>query len=295
MSMSGRSIKLFLVDGSPSGLITAEIGQWTGKAIVAPRQHLEKLVKREEAQRTGVYILSGPDPERDGVERVYIGEGEGVISRIKSHDQNKDFWKRVCIFTAADENLTKSHIKYLESRLVEMTKAAGRAVLDNGNVPARSGLPESEQADMETFLDQMRILLPVLGFHLLEPSAAKKLAENPEAGSPVFEINGVGVKAIAQEIEGEFVVRKGSTARLEGVPSWTAGKSTRDRLVKEGVLQISPSNPEHYAFMDDYAFTSPSLAAATVLARNTNGRIEWKVKSDGKTYAQWQEGEGQGS
>jgi hypothetical protein len=31
----GRQIKLFLVDGSPAGIITAEIVMWTGKAVRA--------------------------------------------------------------------------------------------------------------------------------------------------------------------------------------------------------------------------------------------------------------------
>lgn len=33
----GRSIRLFLVDGSPSGLLTAEIMNWTGHVLTGPR------------------------------------------------------------------------------------------------------------------------------------------------------------------------------------------------------------------------------------------------------------------
>jgi hypothetical protein len=35
-SRSGRAVKIYLVNGIPSGVITAEIMNWTGKFTVAP-------------------------------------------------------------------------------------------------------------------------------------------------------------------------------------------------------------------------------------------------------------------
>ena len=58
--------RLFLVDGTPSGVITAEVMNWPGKAVASPRSRFADLVRREEATRTGVYIMVGPDPERVG-------------------------------------------------------------------------------------------------------------------------------------------------------------------------------------------------------------------------------------
>jgi len=34
---TGRSIRLFLVDGTPNGLLTAEITNWTGHVLTGPR------------------------------------------------------------------------------------------------------------------------------------------------------------------------------------------------------------------------------------------------------------------
>lgn len=59
MRRVGCTLKLFLVDGSSTGVITAELGNWSGKALVAPRTALPDLIKREEASRTGVYLLMG--------------------------------------------------------------------------------------------------------------------------------------------------------------------------------------------------------------------------------------------
>ncbi len=80
--MNGRSIRIYLVDGDASGLLTAEVMNWSGKMLVSPRTKLAELAKREEITRTGVYILAGPDPENPMGEVVYIGEGDNVFKRL---------------------------------------------------------------------------------------------------------------------------------------------------------------------------------------------------------------------
>ena len=61
--MKGKTILMYLADGEPTGLLVAEIRNWTGKVLVAPRSQLDQLSKREELRRTGVYLLVGPDPD----------------------------------------------------------------------------------------------------------------------------------------------------------------------------------------------------------------------------------------
>jgi hypothetical protein len=102
----GRSIRMFLVDGSPTGLIIAEIVNWTGKVIVVPRAALASFLKRKEALNTGVYILSGQDPDDPFRSRVYVGETESVGQRLRQHDsdEQKDFFDRAIVFVSKDEN-----------------------------------------------------------------------------------------------------------------------------------------------------------------------------------------------
>jgi hypothetical protein len=135
--------------------------------LVAPRSRLGEALSRNEPQKTGVYCLVGDDPEQPGKSRVYIGEGDCIADRIKSHakDESKDFWTRVCFVTSKDTNLTKAHARYLESRLVELTRSADRA-----NVPSPKALPESDIADMEYFIAQMQVVLPVVGLDFLRPN-----------------------------------------------------------------------------------------------------------------------------
>src|SRR4051812_2600437 len=81
----GRTLKLYLVDGTPAGVITAEFGVSSMRAAVASRTALPELIRREEASRTVIYLLLGPDPNLPGRQLVYAGEGDQVRTRLASH------------------------------------------------------------------------------------------------------------------------------------------------------------------------------------------------------------------
>jgi hypothetical protein len=140
----GRTIQLFLVDGVPNGLIIASIHGWTGSVLVASQATFDRLRARPEADRTGLYILFGPDPEDALSMRAYIGEADCVRERINQSAENRAFWETAVIITTSDEALTKGDIRYLEARLIELASDAGRVKLDNGQAPKadRRRLPE---------------------------------------------------------------------------------------------------------------------------------------------------------
>lgn len=173
-----------------------------------------------------------------------------------------------------------------------MVSSAGRARLANNTFPAPTPLPEADVADMEFFLEQLQMMLPVIGFSFLQRKpVAKPDAGGGLAGSPMFRIESVGVKAEAREIDGEFVVLKGSTARKEEAQSWASFpnyRSLRSELIESGKL-VDGTEPNVYVFAEDVPFASPSAAATVVRAANTNGRREWKEVSTGKSYAEWKE------
>ncbi|MGJ3263418.1 MAG: GIY-YIG nuclease family protein [Salinarimonas sp.] len=293
----GRTLKLFLVDGSPSGLITAELGNWSGKAVVAPRTLLPDLLRRDEALRTGVYLLVGDDPELEGIQRVYVGETDAMRDRLRVHDRDErmEFFSRVCFLVSKDQNLTKAHGRYLESRLIKAIREAGRAALHNTNEPDFRGLPEPEVADMEGFLDEVQILLPALGFDLLQPQEAN--ARTPQgvvthgtAASEeiVFNLEIKDIAARAVQRGGEFVVLAGSTAAIKETPSAADHiKSKRQALRQAGVL-VEVDGGKLLRFTRDHAFKTPSGAGMTVAGRSVRGPTEW-VSSNGRTYAAWRD------
>ncbi|OOC50681.1 GIY-YIG nuclease family protein [Thioalkalivibrio versutus] len=294
----GRSIRLFLVDGTPHGLLTAEIMNWTGHVLSGQRTKLSELVKRPECGRTGVYFLVGPDPDNGLRPLVYIGESDDVGMRLKQHNRpeekgGKDFWEKACLVTSKDPNLTKAHVKYLESLLIQSAGEVGRCKLVNGTAHEYINLPESDRADMAFFLEQIRTILPVLGFDFLSEQRKTPSNEGPGEGGPesspvfVMEIASHGVKARAQEVDGQFFVLSGSIAREKWVSEHTSYRALYEQLKADGVLKVDESGKTR--FSAEQAFSSPSAAAAIVSGRPANGRTSWCVEGSGQTYAAWQD------
>ncbi len=271
---------------------------WTGKATVCPRSQLAELASRDEVRKTGVYILAGEDDDNPSQEIIYVGESENVLDRLKIHnnDPKKDFWIKTFIFTNKDDNLTKGHVRYLESRLIQIAGEAKRAKFENSTNPDYTLLPESDIADMEYFIEQIKLLLPVLGLTFALPlsTLAKnqdkfKPASEIQIESPLFKMSYAGVEAYAQEINNEFIVFKDSTVRKTETPSLSkAIKEKRGRMVQSNVL-IQSSQNDFWVLSENLPFSSPSGAASFVGGASLNGRIDWKVKDSSQTYAEWQE------
>ncbi|MFF6539281.1 GIY-YIG nuclease family protein [Pseudomonas aeruginosa] len=203
------TIKLFLPLGDPKRVRTAEISNWSGKAIAAPRSDLDRLLNRRELLQPGVYLLLGEDPD-SGKQVAYIGEAEVVLDRIKQH-RSKEYWNSAIVFVSKDENLTKAHIRYLEGRIIELASQVGRYSLINAN-NSGSRLPESDQHDMEVYLERIGQLLPVLGSELLTP--VKPVAELLQP-TEVLVSKIKSAEARGMRSPNGFVVLAGSTAILQ--------------------------------------------------------------------------------
>lgn len=294
--MSGKQIRLFLVDGTPGGLTTAEITNWTGHVLSARRSDLADLLRREESQRTGVYVLLGDDETAIGDTRCYIGEADVVADRLRYHQREKDFWDRVVVVTSKDTNLTKSHGRYLESRLITLAKEAARVTLDNATAPPLPGLPEADASDMDYFIAQLQIVLPVLGVNAIRTRSAKQASGADSTGttSPVFRLrqDKLGVAAQAQQIDGEFTVLMGSVvvARWHGVgkaestqKAYAGYRAQHEQLLGEGAIVVENGRGR---LTRDVVFSSPSTAGAIALGRSCNGRRELIAGSE--TFGSWE-------
>lgn len=290
--MSATTLELFFIDGKPDGMLTAEVFGWTGHILVAPRTRLPEALKRKESSYTGVYILLGEDNEEA---LAYIGEGESIAARIKSHDAKKDWWTRAVLITSAANNLHKAHVQYLESRLVQEGIAAANIKLENGTNPSLPSLSEAAQANMESFISQLLMVLPAIKVDLFTSKAkpdkpSDKEEQRKSSESPIFELTlkKEGIVATAVLEDGEFVVQKGSLARA----TYIGDRSEKsyywkhyDKLVEQGILV---DQDKHKVFTKSYAFPSTSAAGAVCNGRSTAGPIAWKVKGTKKTYKEWE-------
>lgn len=294
--MSGKQVRLFLVDGTPGGLTTAEITNWTGHVLSAPRSDLADLLQRPECARTGVYVLLGDDVDAVGGTRCYVGEADAIAERLRSHERKKDFWDRVVVVTSKDANLTKAHGRYLEARLVSLARAAARVELTNGTAPGLPQLPEADVSDMEYFVNQLQIVLPVLGVNAFRVRDTARSTSAPAShASPVFRLTNArtGVDSRAQQIDGEFTVLAGSvvtpTVRQSSrysdstTRAYAAYQAMHAKLIADASIVIADGVGK---VTRDIVFNSPSTAGAIVLGRSCNGRVSW-VSEQG-TFGEWE-------
>jgi len=276
----GKTIKIFLIDGDPNGRMSCELSNWSGKAYKIPRINIKDCIDREDLISTGVYLLFGKNEEDK--DQVYIGEAETIIKRLNQHLTQKDFWHETIVFISKDENLNKAHIKYIENRLFEIAKNANRYKIENTVTPTQSSISESDRAEMEEFIEYIKLLVNTLGHKVFEEKREFKQKQKQE----IFFIKAArGADAQGEPTSDGFVVFKGSKAAATIVNSLPqAFKNLRESLLNKGVLS---SNEELYEFTEDYIFSSPSTAAVIVMGRNANGLIEWKLR-EGKTLKEFE-------
>lgn len=289
---------MFLADGTSTGIITAEIMNWTGHVVTGPRSRLGELLKRDETSRTGVYFLVGEDPET-GEDMVYVGESDDVAKRLQNHsrDAQKDFFGKVAIVTSKDQNLTKAHVRFLESHLIRLAVSSGRLKVANGNSPDAPALPEADVSDMEFFIEQVKLILPVLGLDFLRTrNAPKSSALTGEQGletesvAHFFTLVGRrdGIEARAYESDGEFIVLAGAKVRghWASKSSYNSGyKLKLENLIERGAIEEADG---HWVTTEDLVFSSPSAAAAIAFGRSSNGREAWVHEATRKTYNDFQ-------
>jgi hypothetical protein len=244
--------------------------------VSGPRAEFDGVLGRDESEKSGIYLLTGVDPE-SARPAIYIGEAECIKDRIKGHI-DRDFWNQATFFVSKDENLTKAHIRYLEGKLIELAKSTGRALVTNGQ-SSGARLPEADRAEMEIFLEKINQLLPVLGIDLLVPMAGVGVqpAKRQELHCEIK-----GLRASGFRIPNGFLVLKGSEAVLTERPSskkWPWTRNLRQKLKDEALLA---AKGDRLVFNSDVEFSSPSAAAAVIHGGHANGLTAWK-DAKGKT------------
>lgn len=273
------SINLFLKDGDPEGLrIITQLNK-TGVGVVFNRSTFTESRKDEHFDKPGVYVLVGALDDST-LPAVYIGEAENIRERLINHNSKLDFWDKAIFFTTSNNSLNKAHVKYLEAKLYAIAQENKSCTIKNTQVPKKAILSAQDEAYAESLLADMLMIFPIVGLSVFEK------VKKPKSKNKILHITGKGLTGTGYESASGFVVCKGT--QVYGNEAKSIHKSTsfiRTDLITQGVLA---KDGEHYVFTQDYSFTSVSSAAAVVLARTANGRIEWKDKS-GKTIKQLQE------
>lgn len=285
MAVRGKSINLFLMDGTAVGRIKCTLANWTGVAYKIPRTELDKCKERDDLKQTGVYFLFGTS-DQTGENVVYIGQagirknGEGILYRLIEHKRNpdKDYWTEAIVFTTSNNSFGPTEISYLENRFVGMATEAGRYLVKNSNDPTMGNITEEKESELEEFIDYAKIVMGTLGHKLFEALAEKsstpKVKEINDDELTLFmkrnsRKSGKLIEASCKQTREGFVILKGSlieTIDSESIPPGIKERRLKAKIDKHGILQ------------ENVLVNSPSYAAAFVIGGHANGLIEWKTE-----------------
>ena len=272
-------IRVFVPTGDPDGLRIVEKSNWPGVGVVFNRTNYKEVVGRNEFDKTGVYVLIGTSDDSI-LPTIYVGEGDPVKNRLNQHYGKKDFWDWAVFYVAKDDSLNKAHVQHLEAQLLRLARVAKQCKLDNGQEPLPPTLSEAETAFVESFLQDILSIFPLLGLGVFEKT------ETTKKPTEMLIIEAKGIKASGYEDAKGFIVVKGSQLVKEEVPSIHQYMSTlRKDFLAQGVIV---DNGLYFVFTQDQVFNSPSTAAGVIQGRTANGRKDWR-NSEGKTLKELQE------
>ncbi|MCB5916741.1 GIY-YIG nuclease family protein [Lachnospiraceae bacterium 210521-DFI.3.101] len=273
----GKSIELFLVNGTADSLITAELSNWNGKAIKIPRIEVSAC-NRDDIKQAGVYFLFCK--EDNGKDSVYIGEAENVKERLVQHlrdaqaEKEKYYWNTAVIFIGRD--LNKALIRYLENRFVEIARKCNRYEVLTKNTYKNTVLKESQVASMEEFVDNVKVLINALGYKVLDAYTNAIPKEDAVGETEKKEDLKLYLERVIKnigKIEAQGTITSEGFIVLKGSQISPVDDSTVPDTIKE---QRRTSNIVDGILQNDMLFSSPSGAAMFVVGKSDNGLTRWK-------------------
>lgn len=266
----GKSIELFLANGTADSLITAELSNWNGKAIKIPRIEVSDC-KRDDIKSAGVYFLFCK--EEDDSDSVYIGESETIQERLNQHirdynaDKEKFYWTTAVIFLGRD--LNKALIRYLEDRFVQIARESKRYKVLTKNTYGKTVMKESQTAAMEEFIDNVRILINALGYKVLEPTVHSDPNSTVDDETLFLNLGNASGKGMVTT-EG-FVLFAGAVLNEK-----TSEKSLSKGAATLRKKHLASNKLKDFVTTEDILFSSSSAAADFVTGYSVSGPATWK-------------------
>jgi len=264
-----RTIQIFLPNGDPSSIRIAEQTTSIIRLIEVPRSDIADFLRMPESNQVGLYFLVSGESK----DELYIGQSGEVGNRLSQHHKNeKKDWERALVLVSLTNNLTQTHVLYLESLSIEKARHCQRYELSNGNSGQKPHTPIPLKADCDEIHEIGSLLLATLGYPIFEPLTEK----TPSKTEQEFICNRTGVNAKGIYTNEGMVVLKGSSA------PFTTKRKTKARLVEQRKALIAKGvlkqESDRVVFQRDYLFKTPSGAACILLLSSSNGWVDWKTE-----------------
>ena len=281
----GKTLQLFLMDGTVAGRIKGTVMNWTGIVFKIPREDLNKCKNRTDLNQDGVYFLYGSNGNK---ETVYIGQagsrknGKGILNRLMEHAKSadKDFWTEAVVFTTSDNTFGPTEISWLENKFCNLAINAAQCEVKNGSDPSPGNITEEKESVLEEWAELALLVVGTLGYRVFEPARRVIKIEDKPAEKPdnifylqrhIKKFNRTARAQMRYDGENNFVVLKGSEIITEDTPNQISSNLKKlrhsDKVSGNGILK------------EDVTFTSASTAAQFVLGKTSNGLVDWKNKN----------------
>ncbi|SNT70856.1 GIY-YIG nuclease family protein [Psychrobacter sp. LV10R520-6] len=307
MSPQAKTIQIFLPQGNPRGIRSAEMTTRTVRVIEVPRMHIKDFLTMSDALQVGLYFLVGSH-ELNGLPQLYIGQTGELRRRLDEHNKTKDSWEweRAFVMLSTNNTITQTHALYLEYKAIETAKNAERYELLNGNNGMLPHAPAPLKADCEELFYTLNILLSTLGQPIFESLSINNNMAHSDESSPVvdaknsidigtaptqasptkpepmmFYCKTQGTSAKGYYDNDGFVVLSGSLIRKRAIASassWAINK--RDEML--AAKKLIGRDSEFYKLTENLLCKTPSGASDFVLGSSSNGWNIWK-NFDGHT------------
>lgn len=153
--------------------------------------NLDEYEDHEELQFAGIYFLTNSSVDDP---RIYIGQagerttGSGLLTRIREHNRNKEFWDTAYLIAPTDDSWEATELKYLEHTFYQLALKANRYTLENGNVPPSGKIAREKRISLRGLVAEILLMLRASGHGMFDSPIGLKNIEskrpNPELISP---------------------------------------------------------------------------------------------------------------
>lgn len=268
-----KNINLLFLDG-PLGRTKGTISNWTGIGFNIPRSYVELCGDRQELTYSGIYFLLGND--EDGNDTFYVGQADvrknkkGVLNRATEPHPEIDYWHTVVTITTKDNSLSGTKISYLENKFFNEAKNANRYLVKNLKEPSLGNPSEEEEAEMDEFIDYVKLLVRGFGYKFFEPISKPKQTKEKVL---TYKFKGLVANGMLSD-DGFILLKKSQLVDIKD-----AAPSLRDYI--KDLRETHKSKIKDNVLQEDLLLNSPSQAAMFCCLSPVSGNIAW-VNSEGK-------------
>lgn len=198
-----KTIHTILYDDVLDGSKIIEMDNCVCQLSVIRRGYTEFIKDmKEELSKPALYILLNRETRK-----AYVGETDVFFKRIANHTANKEFWDEALAFTANDNSLTTTEVKYLESLSYETAKQAQSYDLsENSQAPTRPHATKSQEIKIKEFFKYVTLLTKFVGCDLFE-----KNRNGQQGTQPVHKPIKLDLEVKPDDLKGKVSIRLNGT------------------------------------------------------------------------------------